>query len=207
MVAITDQQKARLHDLTVSVLELVRDGKRDVDQVCALLQQVKDGETGTAKRLHPAGEILLPAFTDPFDPNEFFQTREGLWTWDRFRDRILSLAKPTDSLEEATFLAFDLTEDANDAEIRKDLPENHVFGDASVFCARLAQMIERQPEGKEGNLLTNGCANIFYVRVKDGEPSAVDVYWRSGGREWDVYCHSLRGDRWIRGDRVFFSNC
>jgi hypothetical protein len=41
MVATTDQ-KARLLDLTTGVLELVRDGKRDADEVCAVLQVIKE---------------------------------------------------------------------------------------------------------------------------------------------------------------------
>src|SRR3989344_5423783 len=41
MVAKTDQ-KARLLDLTTSVLELVRDGKRDSGAVCDVLQLIKD---------------------------------------------------------------------------------------------------------------------------------------------------------------------
>jgi hypothetical protein len=41
MTATTDQ-KARLLDLTTGVLELVRDGKRDINSVSAVLQTIKD---------------------------------------------------------------------------------------------------------------------------------------------------------------------
>lgn len=40
-IATTDQ-KARLHDLVVSVLEMVRDGKRDILSVSDVLQTIKD---------------------------------------------------------------------------------------------------------------------------------------------------------------------
>ena len=45
MVAKTDQGlQARFLDLVTSVMELVRDGKRDVEDVCLVLQAVKDGK-------------------------------------------------------------------------------------------------------------------------------------------------------------------
>lgn len=53
MVAKTDQ-KARLLDLVTSMLELVRDGKRDPEQVASVLQSIKDGKTakGTLPDVH-----------------------------------------------------------------------------------------------------------------------------------------------------------
>ena len=60
MVATTDQ-KARLLDLTTGVLELVRDGKRDPEEVCDVLQVIK-GERNFAFILGCKQQILISRF-------------------------------------------------------------------------------------------------------------------------------------------------
>lgn len=61
MVAITDRQKARLLDLTRNALELSLDGNRNIDEVCDILQVVKDrpnfAELLLAKK---AGQEIVP---------------------------------------------------------------------------------------------------------------------------------------------------
>lgn len=42
MFATTEQRKARLLDLTTSILEMARDGKRDYDEVIDVFQVIKD---------------------------------------------------------------------------------------------------------------------------------------------------------------------
>jgi hypothetical protein len=58
--------------------------------------------------------------------------------------------------------------------------------------------------GEDGNLLTTGYANIFYVCV-EGKVSAVSVRWHSGIRKWRVYAGPLFGRRWHDGYRAFSS--
>ena len=62
--------------------------------------------------------------------------------------------------------------------------------------------MERQ---SNGDLLTNGYANIFYVRDVNGELRAVFVGW--GGVGWSVRAYSVGDpDAWRGGDRVFSRN-
>ena len=71
--------------------------------------------------------------------------------------------------------------------------------------SQIHSLLLKQPQGKkEGVLLTNGYANIFYVKDLEGELRAVYVLWRGGG--WGVNAVSVEyPDGWYAGDRVFSS--
>lgn len=156
--------------------------------------------------LRTAGELTLPASTVLFDPAAYFQTRKGLWVSDSFRHQILKYAHGVDSTARVTLSVFDLVKSANDAEIRSELPEDHVFEDASEFSATLAKMIDLQPIGKDGILLTSGYWNIFYVQ-RVGGVVAVFVYWHGHARRWYVYARPLDDLRWFEGRRAFSRSC
>lgn len=153
--------------------------------------------------------IMRLALRDPIslpvrsagDPVAFYQTRAGFYVWEGFTNRILSVASKVE-LPATTIQSLDLVKDASDAEIRAELPVNHVW-DASAFCAHLAGMIVRQPHGKAGDFLTNGYASIFYVCGINGEVFSVRVRWLSDDRWWVVSAYPLGGDRGRAGDRVF----
>jgi len=134
------------------------------------------------------------------DPQAFFQTRTGLWVSDDFKRRILTKAKPVENLDVATLKSYGLKKDAYDKQITPELGENYIF-DESELCARIEQMISKQPNGEEGDLLNNGYWNIFYVAG-----CAVLVRWFSDDREWSVYAWTLDGGDWRAGDRVFSRN-
>lgn len=156
------------------------------------------------KYLALRGWVSLPAVAS-FDPAAFYQTRAGLYVWKSFSNRILSAAFRVENLPATTIQSYDLVKEkgANYAEIRAELPEGHVFKDASAFCAQLAGRIKRQAGGKEGGLLANGNVNIFCVRGIDEVVFAVSVYWDSDGRRWDVDARPLYDYRWSAGSRVF----
>lgn len=151
------------------------------------------------KRLALHGEVLLPERVEPFDPHEFFKTRKGLYVWNGFRDNILPAAKPVEHVPERKAALFELEKAANDAEIRAELPEGHVFENASEFCAHLASLIEAQPNGEDGDLLNNGYATIRYVRGVNGVLFAAGVGWGVSRREWGVRAVPLDDDRWLAG--------
>jgi len=66
-------------------------------------------------------------------------------------------------------------------------------------------IMERQPNGKAGELLNNGYANIFYVRDITGTLRAVVVYWDDDG--WGVDAVSVEDPHeWYSGDLVFSRN-
>ena len=66
------------------------------------------------------------------------------------------------------------------------------------------ELLTRQGQGEDGTLLTNGYANIFYVRDKSGILWAVYCRWDSVDRGWHVEADSV-GDpfRWYGGYQVF----
>ena len=66
-------------------------------------------------------------------------------------------------------------------------------------------LMEKQGKGEAGVLLTNGYANIFYVRDDAGILRAVYVYWVDGG--WGVHANSVTDScEWYAGYRVFSRN-
>ncbi len=93
-----------------------------------------------------------------------------------------------------------LTQRAYDSEIITDLGGEVR---AEVVLSQLWAKMKRQANGEEGDLLTNGWANIFFVRV-GGVLRAVDVFWDVGG--WRANAHALDDDRWRYGSRVFSRN-
>ena len=65
-------------------------------------------------------------------------------------------------------------------------------------------LLRLQSNGEGGVLLTNGYANIFYVRDTNGELRAVHVYWYAGYGDWRVHARSVGyPGAWDAGIRVF----
>ena len=135
---------------------------------------------------------------------EFFTTREGegLWISDNFNNLILKGASKNASAATTTLGYADLAQPANDAEIRNELPEGHVFTGVVTFLVYFAKLIESQWGGKDGVLLNNGYANIFYVKV-NGEVFVVYVLWSARDREWRCHARRLGDGRWDAGRRAF----
>jgi hypothetical protein len=76
---------------------------------------------------------------------------------------------------------------------------------AETTLTELRQALEKQPNGKMGDLLIDGCANIFYIRDVNGVLRAVHAHWRGGG--WRVFAYSVEGPGgWSGGFRVFSRN-
>jgi hypothetical protein len=94
-----------------------------------------------------------------------------------------------------------LTQSANDSEIIADLGGETA---AEVTLAEIWRLMERQANGGEGALLTNGYANIFYVRDRNGVLRMVHVHWCGDG--WSAYAYALDDSRWHDGYRVFSRN-
>ena len=76
---------------------------------------------------------------------------------------------------------------------------------AETTLTEMFFLMEKQGRGQDGDLLTNGYANIFYIRDVDGVLRAVCVYW--GGRGWRVNaCPTDNPHGWSAGPRVFSGN-
>ncbi len=96
---------------------------------------------------------------------------------------------------------YTLTKRAYDNEIITDLSGEEA---AESSLADIWALMEAQPTGKEGQLLTNGWANIFYVRDKDNVLRAVRVYWYGDG--WGVSAYALDDGCWNDGGQAFSRN-
>lgn len=150
--------------------------------------------------LKPVAAATVPAWTKPFSASEFYQTGPGLYIWDSFRDRLdVETRTVLECAPARPYVASTLKADAYDKDIRKELPDEHLS-----TLEDIAGFIEAQPEGKQGFLLNNGYANIFYVEGKNGEVFAVSVYWLSDNRRWHVLAWDLdEAGGWGAGDLVF----
>ncbi len=145
--------------------------------------------------------IQIDAITS-YNPKEF-KTREGLEVSNDFQSRVGRKAKSVKNLGAITLTSADLVRSAYDTEIKADLlmPANLVFQSNSEFVACLDQMIQKQSNGEEGNLLKNGYWNIFYVA-----DCVVLVYWNSHRRLWVVNTWMVDVSNWHAGNRAFGRN-
>lgn len=191
---------------------IIRDPKGAGARFTAFLKnganmQLTDGSkapTPAAKPsiLNPLNDNVQLDAVVSYDPSGF-KTRPGLWVSDEFHSRVGSKAKPFENLGASSLSSFGLAKNAYDKDIESDsnMPANYVFESESEFVAYLDQMIQKQPEGKEGDLLNNGYWNIFYVA-----DYVVRVRWSSDRRGWYVDAWSFVDDRWRAGGRVFARN-
>ena len=206
MVAKTG--KERFLSLCGSGIEVFEERSPDEQNtVLDALQQFKDSskvESLKQSVLGTPSQITLPALIKPCNPKGFFRTGQGLYIWKNFTDKILSVTKTVKSLPVLAIYSFDLAVAATDTEIRNELPQGHVWQDASAFCGYLVGIIQRQANGEEeGILLNNGYANIFYVVGKNSEVFVVRVSWDSDYREWSVGACLLGVRLWRAGRRAF----
>ena len=157
---------------------------------------------------HPTYNLAidLPELFKTFNPYEYYRNLGGLYVLDGFTNNILSVAKKIKKVPARKIVSYNLVKASLDAEIRAELPEHHVWEEASEFCAHLAELIDNQPNGKEGDLLSNGSANIFYVRGKGGRVFTVGLYWLADDRRWRVGAGWLGVARWRVGYRAFSCN-
>lgn len=74
---------------------------------------------------------------------------------------------------------------------------------AETTLAEMFHTLKLQGRGQKGALLTNGYANIFYVRDTEGNLWAVGCRWDSGYGDWlvDAYSFTLPS-RWDAGRQV-----
>lgn len=133
---------------------------------------------------------------------DFFQTRSGLVISENFQEHIVpEFLDEQVSVPASKGMCVDLIGIADDYGICGKLPKDFIFSDIYEFLAMLSSLIEKQWEGDEGVLLTDGNANIFYV-WESGYRSVIYVTW-SDSLGW--LCKFYSGsDQWNIGQRIFF---
>lgn len=128
---------------------------------------------------------------------EHLQEANVGWTGENFK--ALFLNKVEENVPEAKLVVSQLERASLDAPILAELGDK-----AEVKLSYLFSLLQKQSKGEDGILLTNGYANIFYIRGTDGELWAVYAYWLSCGRYWRVEARSVEDPiRWSGGSQVF----
>lgn len=136
-------------------------------------------------KLHDASVALdgMPSF----DPSVYYRTRRGLLVRRGFADLVLAAASKVADLPESTIASYELAEPARDFDVRQELGKEGGFG-ASELCARIAQLIERQPKDAPGDLRAPvhwsqlfETGNIFFH-----EDILAFIIWDGDDREWCV---------------------
>jgi len=91
-----------------------------------------------------------------------------------------------------------------DAPIRKELrPERE-----EITLTHFFALLREQSKGQAGPLLTNGYANIAYIKGNDGNLWAVLASWNSSYRYWDVLARSVTHPLgWFAGRQVISCDC
>ena len=94
--------------------------------------------------------------------------------------------------------------------LRKDSVDGPIIADlggveaAETTVAEMIALMKAQGRGQQGILLTNGYANIFYIKDTKGVLWAVCCDWHSDGRCWLVSAGPIAGPgTWSAGFRVF----
>jgi len=145
--------------------------------------------------------VLEPALTTFRANDTFFGKTEVKITYRSDNFNRWFKVKVEEDVPEADLKAVTLTRSALDSEIIEALGGEDA---TEVTLAEIWRLMERQPSGGQGALLTNGYANIFYVRDIDEVLRIVRVYWYGGG--WFVGAHAVVDCRWDDGYQVFSRN-
>lgn len=159
----------------------------------------------SATKKAPAATLLelvstvSTAPTEKFVAADFFKagTKNGVriaWIGDNFNSKFGK--KIEKNIVASTIRVHTLLKDSLDAPIITELGDTH-----ETSLAELSQLLTAQGNGEDGTLLTNGYANIFYIRDIEGILWAVRALWRSGG--WCVGAFSVERPRgWDAGRQV-----
>ena len=151
--------------------------------------------------------VLATAIAATFLTSDYFVTRPGLLVSDDFKSRITSAYPDPMVLRGLERIeSFDLTKDSSDEAIlaRPEMGGIENVRKHAFSPDQIAALIDLQPEGKAGELITNGYANLFYVVGRGGKLFVVCVDWRASCREWGVLAWKLdEFGHWCAGRRVF----
>lgn len=157
------------------------------------------------------GTVTTSATNQKFVVNDNFKLKKdgGICSYlgDNFKEWFDG--KVEDLIGAQTLRYGKLNRSANDVPLKEGeqaiIPELGGEAKAETTLTEVYDLMARQAKGQKGVLLTNGWANIFYVRDKNGVLRAVIVDWIGGG--WSVGAFSIGSPfRWLDGSRVFSRN-
>jgi len=141
------------------------------------------------RRLISLAPITI-TLTQDHNPNEFYQTRPGLWVSGNFRTRVVDKAKPSKAGTTFKLNRVELAKDLTNSEIEAALPQDHFF-DESQVCAIVDNLVSRPGDEK----------NEYYLLYTASRVVSVD--WYAGNRKWSVSTWTRDDDRWSAVSQVF----
>jgi len=134
--------------------------------------------------LGPLDAAMVPATTAPAVIRDYFKKNTGVRfsnIYAEFKNRFFD--KTERPAAKAVYRKYKLLCIADDDPIIAELGgQSKVEG---AFAAAF-DLLQRQPRGEAGFLQTNGYANIFYVRDKQGALCAIRIAWTNDGWEVDA---------------------
>lgn len=142
--------------------------------------------------------------SETFTRESFFEKNGSakLLFSDNFKSWVLPCIPNAIHAFEGKLLKTELTRAMYDQEILGELG-NPAPLTVAEFAAIARALISKQPNGESGMLLSNGNANIFYVKLGDGCVVAVYVHWHAVLRGWRFHAHDLGVGNWRAGHCVF----
>lgn len=177
----------------------------------SVAQVLVDAWRASQAQVEPAVDVARRAVAKPIlrliqtvqvTAVERFVTREHIkeanvgWMGNNFKAHFLD--KQEDNVQAGELNVHRLEQASLDPPMMAELGEK-----ATISLAHFFQLLTAQSQGQEGALLTDGSANIAYIRGKDGNVRAVRACWDSVGGYWRVYAVSVENrDGWNAGDRV-----
>ncbi|MFA5993588.1 MAG: hypothetical protein WC823_01360 [Parcubacteria group bacterium] len=175
------------------------------DAITLFLEAIKSRKTPNI--IEFIGTITVPARTERFVARDHFivdMSKKAKvkisYLGDNFSNNFLG--KIEEPIAESTLRYGKLLRRSVDKPIINDLGGE---ANAETTLSEMFGCMELQPTGKKGALLTNGYANIFYIRDDKGVLWAVLCSWLDAG--WCVDAGSVEGaDEWGGGSQVFSRN-
>ena len=177
------------------------------EMVDALIQGRAKLEVKLVQILNWIGTTTISATTEKFVAKDKFRkdSKEVKFygIWNNFTEWFLSgNGKIEEPIDEKELRYGKLIKSSVDGPIVEELGGE---AKAETTLTELHDLLKKQANGEEGDLLTNGYANIFYVKDTSGVLRAVIVGWCDAG--WHVDAHSVEDPNvWFVGHRVFSRN-
>ena len=177
------------------------------EMVDALIQGRAKLEVKLVQILNWIGTTTISATTEKFVAKDKFRkdSKEVKFygIWNNFTEWFLSgNGKIEEPIDEKELRYGKLIKSSLDGPIVEELGGE---AKAETTLTELHDLLKKQANGEEGDLLTNRYANIFYVKDTSGVLRAVIVIWYGVG--WFVSARSVEDPfGWRVGRRVFSRN-
>lgn len=153
--------------------------------------------------LELVGTVDVPATTNTIVVKDHIvniRKKRKVYTWDDFEKWFLG--KKIEPISKSELHYHKLRKGSVDGPIIAELGGKEK---AETTLAEMFTLMEMQANGEEGVLLTNGYANIFYIRDIKGVLRAVCCDWGGGG--WRLGANSVEHPlEWNAGCQVFSRN-